>query len=219
MVSVSPSEASWRLYSSACKRTANQRVVFPSRIDISIDEMTELVWGPGPEPPANTNTQQEAAASGGGGGSGGPSSSSSSLPSMLEGLSITERRRSVAMLRNGSYGGKERTEALSSTLIETSNKFYQDRLGTNTGNTFFTKPEEQSQNKTPLTNPLQEKTPSLTTVYLSVLLLAGGGQLGMFLASGKRKHRSAKDDRFFWIGNQQGKGKAVSPPQANQASN
>jgi hypothetical protein len=115
-------------------------VVFPSRIDISIDEMTELVWGPGPEPPANTNTQQqqqEAAASGGGGGSGGPSSSSSSLPSMLEGLSITERRRSVAMLRNGSYGGKERTEALSSTLIETSNKFYQDRLGTNIGKACF----------------------------------------------------------------------------------
>ena len=137
-------------------------MVFLSRVDISIDEMTELVWGP----PANTDTQQqtqqqEAAASGGGGGrgSGGPSSSSSSVPSVLEGLSITERRRSVAMLRNGSYGGKERTEALSSTLIETSNKFYQDRLGTNTGNTFFTKPEEQSQNKTPLTNPLQEKTP------------------------------------------------------------
>ena len=185
--------------------------------------MTELVWGPGPEPPANTDTQQqqqEAAASGGGGGSGGPSSSSSSLPSMLEGLSITERRRSVAMLRNGSYGGKERTEALSSTLIETSNKFYQDRLGTNTGNTFFTKPEEQSQNKTPLTNPLQEKTPhSPPSICLSVLLLAGGGQLGMFLASGKRKHRSAKDDRFFWIGNQQGKGKAVSHPQSNQLTN
>eukprot|EP01046_Picozoa_sp_COSAG06_P050596 COSAG06_NODE_8052_length_2287_cov_12.388026_2_plen_115_part_00 len=109
---------------------------------------------------------------------------------MLEGLSITEMRRSIAMLRNGSYGGKQKQRRFHPRVTE-----IQQFTKTGSG---------QTQAK-----PSSRNDPALLSVCSRI---AGGGQLGMFLASGKRKHRSAKDDRFFWIGNQQGKGKAVSKP-------